>query len=244
MQLILDTDHVSILQEENDPAYDRLLRQLDQYPQDETAVTIISFQEQIQGWMAYLNQARKPAEVLRAYAELELVLQYYCMVNVLPLNQDARDRCAELQKQGIRVATMDLRIAAIARSRSRVEGHKRIAREQVAGNKGRADWWVLGGLSPQGSLVGIVGGHLRWGCARHSPLLVLVLATAKVFGAKALGRKNHPPPPRATHRGPPTPAIPRSTHQRPVEKVPRRTFGAWRALRETQAALYKAPRGY
>jgi tRNA(fMet)-specific endonuclease VapC len=114
MQLILDTDHVSILQEENDPAYTRLLRRLDQYPENETAVTIISFQEQIQGWMAYLNQARKPAGVLRAYAELELVLQYYCAVTALPFNPDAQDRFTELQEQRVRVATMDLRIASIA----------------------------------------------------------------------------------------------------------------------------------
>jgi tRNA(fMet)-specific endonuclease VapC len=117
MQLILDTDHVSILQEENNPAYERLITRLDQYPPDEIAVTIISFQEQMQGWMAYLNQARKPSGVLRAYAELELLLRYYCTINLLPFDQDAQDRFAEFQKRKIRIATMDLRIACIALAR-------------------------------------------------------------------------------------------------------------------------------
>lgn len=56
--LILDTDHVSILQQRSQPAYERLRARLAQQAAASVTVTIVSFQEQVQGWLAYLN---KPA---------------------------------------------------------------------------------------------------------------------------------------------------------------------------------------
>ncbi len=71
MPVILDTDHLSVLQWQEQPACERLLARLDQLPADDIATTIISFQEQVEGWLAYLKRARKPADVVRAYDKLE-----------------------------------------------------------------------------------------------------------------------------------------------------------------------------
>jgi hypothetical protein len=50
--VILDTDHLSlVLRQAKCPFLDRL----DQVPPDDVATTIVSFQEQIQGWLAYLQ---------------------------------------------------------------------------------------------------------------------------------------------------------------------------------------------
>jgi hypothetical protein len=68
-----------------------------------------------------------------------------------------------------------------------------------------------GGLSQKGSVVGIVSGYLRGRCTRHSPLLVLALASTEVLGAKALDRENRPSPPLATHRGGPA-ECPQTSH--------------------------------
>jgi tRNA(fMet)-specific endonuclease VapC len=62
MQVILDTDHPSVLQWQEQPACDRLLARLDQLPPDDVATTLLSFQEQVEGCLAYLKRARKPAE--------------------------------------------------------------------------------------------------------------------------------------------------------------------------------------
>jgi hypothetical protein len=69
--VVLDTDHLSILLQETQPACRRLLARLDRLPADDIATTIVCFQEAFQGWLAHLNRARKDPQVLHAYAELE-----------------------------------------------------------------------------------------------------------------------------------------------------------------------------
>jgi tRNA(fMet)-specific endonuclease VapC len=80
---ILDTDHLSVLQWREQPAYDRLIDRLDQIPPDDLATTIVSFQEQVQGWLAYLARAKSPDQVVRAYARLEAIWRAFLRMNVL-----------------------------------------------------------------------------------------------------------------------------------------------------------------
>src|SRR5438445_6314516 len=112
--LLLDTDHLTILQQEGQPSYDRLRARLAEHPEEPIAVTVISFQEQMQGWMAYLNQARTARGVLLAYEKLLGVLRYFSNATVIPFNQAAQAELERLRKQGIRIGTLDLRIASIA----------------------------------------------------------------------------------------------------------------------------------
>ena len=104
MAWILDTDHLSILQRRSQPDYDRLQTRLQQQPLQEISTTIVSFQEQVRGWLSYLNQARDSAGIIRAYAEMHELLGYYCRASVLPFHRDAQDRFADLRHQRIRVA--------------------------------------------------------------------------------------------------------------------------------------------
>lgn len=115
MNLTLDTDLLTILQEVGQPAQFRLRARLAEYASDDVCATIISFQEQMRGWMASLNRAQSTtARLLYSYAELARIQRFYCKIRVLPYNQDAHDRFIDLQKQRIRIGTMDLRIASIA----------------------------------------------------------------------------------------------------------------------------------
>ena len=57
--LILDTDHVSILEWERGAEYERLCKRLTSIPAAEVATTIISYEEQTRGWLAYIARARK-----------------------------------------------------------------------------------------------------------------------------------------------------------------------------------------
>ena len=113
MPVILDTDHLTILQRQG-PEADRLLGRLDQLAPDDIATTIVSFQEQVQGWLAYLNSAGRDNEVLRAYAELDKIRRSFQKMNVLPFADDALDCFKSLRKRCRRVGTLDLRIASIA----------------------------------------------------------------------------------------------------------------------------------
>ena len=114
MPFILDTDLLTILQEQSQPACDRLLARLRKQPPDDIYVTIISFQERIQGWMTVLNQARSADRLIRAYAKLGALLQSFCKMRIVPFDQAAQDHFVDLRKQRLRIGTMDLRIACIA----------------------------------------------------------------------------------------------------------------------------------
>lgn len=114
MRVILDTDHLSILQHHNQPACDRLQERLRQQGQTELTVTIVTFQEQVQGWLAYINGARTSADLLRGYANLGGILVDFCRAMILPFDQAALDRFVELRKHRPRLSTQDLRIASIA----------------------------------------------------------------------------------------------------------------------------------
>lgn len=113
MPVVLDTDHLSVLQWQEQPAADRLLARLDRLPPDDIATTIVSFQEQVEGWQAYLKRARKPEEVVRAYAKLEAVWRSFLKMNVLSFTEEAQARFAELRRDCPRLRTMDLRIASV-----------------------------------------------------------------------------------------------------------------------------------
>jgi tRNA(fMet)-specific endonuclease VapC len=112
--VLLDTDHLSVLQWQEQPACDRLLARLDQLPADDVATSIVSFQEQVQGWQAYLNRARKPAQIVDAYAKLEALWRSFLRMNVLSFTPDAQARFSEVRRQCPRPETMDARIAGIA----------------------------------------------------------------------------------------------------------------------------------
>jgi tRNA(fMet)-specific endonuclease VapC len=112
--LLLDTDHLSVLQWEEQPACDILRERLHRFPPDDIATSIVSFQEQVQGWLAFLNRARKPGQIVTAYAKLESLWRWFLEMNVLSYRPEAQTRFAELRRQCPRLKTLDLRIASIA----------------------------------------------------------------------------------------------------------------------------------
>lgn len=70
MPVLLDTDHLSVLEWPEQPACDRLLGRLDGLPADDVATSIVSFHEQVQGSLAYLNRARTSKQIVTAYEKL------------------------------------------------------------------------------------------------------------------------------------------------------------------------------
>jgi tRNA(fMet)-specific endonuclease VapC len=112
--VLLDTDHLSVLQWQEQPACDRLLARLDQLPADDIATSIVSFHEQVQGWLAYLNRARKPEQIVAAYEKLELIWRSFLKMNVTSYTSEAQAHFGHIKRSCPRVKTLDLRIAGIA----------------------------------------------------------------------------------------------------------------------------------
>jgi tRNA(fMet)-specific endonuclease VapC len=103
-----------VLQWCEQPACDRLLARLDSLAADDIATNIVSFHEQIQGWQAYLARAKKPEQIVLAYARLESMRRSFLRMNVLSFTVEAQPRFEVIRAQCPRLPAMDLRIAAIA----------------------------------------------------------------------------------------------------------------------------------
>lgn len=69
--VVLDTDHISLLDHGASDAARRLQMRLDDLPAGEAAVTIISFEEQTRGWTGYLAKARSLRQQVEAYGRLK-----------------------------------------------------------------------------------------------------------------------------------------------------------------------------
>jgi tRNA(fMet)-specific endonuclease VapC len=111
---ILDTDHLSLLGRADSPEAQRLRFRLAGVDVEERVTTIITFEEQMRGWMAHLARARLLARQVEAYRRLKEFLDRYLKVTVLEFDEAAAVEFGRLQGLHLRVGTMDLKIAAIA----------------------------------------------------------------------------------------------------------------------------------
>ena len=110
---ILDTDHMSILERENDEQ--RTLRaRLRGHPSDDIATTIVSFEEQVKGWTSHLAKAGTTNQQIARYRKLKLQLNNYCRTTVVDFDERSGEHFERLRKARARAGTMDLKIAAIA----------------------------------------------------------------------------------------------------------------------------------
>ena len=81
------------------------------------AYSIVSFHEQVLGAHSYINRARTMLGIIRGYALLAENLQAFATAPVLPFDSAAAAIFDSLRTQRVRIAIMDLRIAAITLSR-------------------------------------------------------------------------------------------------------------------------------
>jgi tRNA(fMet)-specific endonuclease VapC len=111
--LVLDTDHMSLLEWDSNAAA-HLRERLTDRDEHEVATTIVNYEEQIRGWMAYIAGARSIDSQVEAYRRLRNHLDNYRQVPVLDFDQAAAAVYQRLRRARIRIGTMDLKIAAIA----------------------------------------------------------------------------------------------------------------------------------
>ena len=114
---LMDTDHISILQQESGTEFARLLPRMVRHGPTNLALPVVSFHEQSLGCNDYIKKSRSPIEVVRGYGMFDRTIKAFSTKRVLSFDVAAAAVCDELISRRLRINTMDLRIAAIALSR-------------------------------------------------------------------------------------------------------------------------------
>ena len=115
--IVLDTDTLSLLMR-GSPAAQPLIDRLETIPTDEVTTTIISFEEQVRGWMSRIARVRTVGDQVGFYRRLHQLLDDYGRLHVLDFDESAAATFQHLKQARVRIGTMDLKIAAIALARN------------------------------------------------------------------------------------------------------------------------------
>lgn len=114
MKILLDTDILTIVQRANSLAFANFRSRMWLAHQETAATTIISFEEQMRGWLAHVASATADEQLEFAYRELQRMLRSYEAFEILDFDMPAIIEFRRLRKSGLRIGTMDLRIASVA----------------------------------------------------------------------------------------------------------------------------------
>ena len=114
MILILDTDLLTLIQRGASVEYQRLIGRLCTNDPRSIYTTIVSFEEQARGWLAYLARARSVDKQIEGYERLHTFLRDFSVRQVLDFDAPAAEKYQELVRSKVRIGTLDLKIAAIA----------------------------------------------------------------------------------------------------------------------------------
>jgi tRNA(fMet)-specific endonuclease VapC len=109
--LVLDTDHFSEL-ERDSAAGQRLTTRLEM-SRAAKAVTIVTVEEQLRGWLAELGRHHDPHRQITAYVKLQLQIETFPNWILLPWDRNSAELFLTLRRQGVRIGSLDLKIACI-----------------------------------------------------------------------------------------------------------------------------------
>ena len=110
MTFLLDTDHVSLDQR----GHPIVRARVQAAGSAQVAVSIITVEEQMRGWLAAIRATTTPQARVIAYQRLRMAVEYFASFAVIDYTTKVEVLVSDMRKQGIRIGTQDLRIAAIA----------------------------------------------------------------------------------------------------------------------------------
>jgi tRNA(fMet)-specific endonuclease VapC len=110
--LVFDTDHMTHMEHARSSKGQRIHARLSQTNEDR-AVTIITYEEQMRGWLGYAAKARTLLKQVDAYRQLRRHVEMYKLLKVLDFDERAAAEFQNLQRGKTGVGPMDLKIAAI-----------------------------------------------------------------------------------------------------------------------------------
>lgn len=112
--ILLDTDHLTLLKYPASERSVRLSEKLRMRPGEVVAISIVSIEEQMRGWLAAIAKERLAKRQVFGYAELANLFEYFRSYTILLFDERAAEQFDNLRASKIRLGTMDLKIAAIA----------------------------------------------------------------------------------------------------------------------------------
>ena len=110
--LVLDTDHFSELERDLEPGK-RLSQRLGLSSFDK-ALTIITIEEEMRGWLAEIRRRDDLHRQIAPYAKLQRQVEAFADWIILPWDADSADLFVKFRSQGLRIGSLDLKIACIA----------------------------------------------------------------------------------------------------------------------------------
>lgn len=114
--IILDTDHINILQNQHGNEFQNLTGKMSASADQDFVTTVITFEEQMRGWLALINRSNDAHRQVAGYDKLNTVVDFFARWNRLPFDDASATEFKSLRDQKIRIGTMDLKIASIALS--------------------------------------------------------------------------------------------------------------------------------
>jgi tRNA(fMet)-specific endonuclease VapC len=111
--IILDTDHISLLQHSDSAEGQRLLQRLTTSPDPDVVTTVVTVEEQMRGWLQVIARYRDLQQQAAYYDKLIEFVRFFGRWRILPLSEPPVQTFRDLQQARVRIATTDLKIAAI-----------------------------------------------------------------------------------------------------------------------------------
>ena len=111
---VLDSDIPSIIQDREGEEFLRIQQRMASADPTTVFVSIVTFQEQANGWNNYIRRARAAGDIVHGYGMYERMLAEFVRLNVVSFDDAAATICSNLRSSKVRIGTMDLRIAAVA----------------------------------------------------------------------------------------------------------------------------------
>ncbi|MFV9503927.1 MAG: type II toxin-antitoxin system VapC family toxin [Oscillochloridaceae bacterium umkhey_bin13] len=110
MRFLLDTDHVSLDQRGHAGVRD----QVQAAGSEQVLISVITIEEQLRGWLAAVRASTTADARATAYVRLRMAIEYFTSFTIIDYTAQIDALVVNLRKQGVRIGTQDLRIAAIA----------------------------------------------------------------------------------------------------------------------------------
>jgi tRNA(fMet)-specific endonuclease VapC len=112
--ILLDTDHLTVLKYSESDRYARLSGRLLAVSPQVIGTTIVNVEEQMRGWLAAIAKEKTLSRQMTAYRELTDLFDFFAKLNIVSLNAEAVALFGGFRKAGVKIGTMDLKMACIA----------------------------------------------------------------------------------------------------------------------------------
>ena len=112
--ILLDTNQVSIIRMPSTERRARLVERMALSQHESFGIPIVVVEETMRGWLAAIAKERLAQRQVSAYRELGSLFGFFAHFHIAPFDFAAADRFDLLQAAKVRIATRDLKIAAIS----------------------------------------------------------------------------------------------------------------------------------